>query len=651
MTTTPPLLGGRYEVVGLLGHGGMAEVYRGVDTRLGRPVAIKVLRADLARDSTFLGRFRREAQSAAGLNHPSIVAIYDSGEDSTTDLRGSTVPLPYIVMEVVEGETLRERLTREHTVSPDEAARLTEGVLSALDYSHRMGIVHRDIKPGNVMVTTKGEVKVCDFGIARAVSDSSSTMTQTQAVIGTAQYLSPEQAQGQQVDTRSDLYSTGCLLFELLAGRAPFIGDSPVSVAYQHVGQQPQPPSIFEEGIPSSFDTVTLHALVKDRERRYQSAVEFRSDVAAARTGRPLSAAAAGTAAAALASGAGLTAILAPAGGTTALDAAAVGTGDAAGNGGGSGGGSGTSGAGGPAHDPANPANPADPDPRLDTGGIPVPGRPGEAGRRRGPAYVLITLAVVAALVLVTIAGRALLHQAQRPTEVAVPRVVGSMVEAARATLVGKKFVVDVTTVTNDTAPSGQVVKQSPDAAVLAVEGSTVSLDVSSGPGQVTVPDVSGLSQAEATSTLKGDGIGVRLVDLVDSPAQPKDKVIGTDPAYGAVVKKNSAVTLRISSGKLPVPDVTTKNFSVAQATLTQNGLTSEIVAVDDTTALVGTVLKQDPAPGTIVASGTKVTLTIARAPLPTTQTTTVTTTVTAPPTTPTTPVGSTTSGRTKPVG
>lgn len=632
MAMPPPLLGGRYEVGDLIGHGGMAEVYRGLDTRLGRPVAIKVLRSDLARDNNFLGRFRREAQSAAGLNHPSIVAIYDSGEDATTDLRGNSVPLPYIVMEVVEGETLRERLTREHTVSSDEAARLTEGVLSALAYSHRMGIVHRDIKPANVMVTTKGEVKVMDFGIARAVADSSATMTQTQAVIGTAQYLSPEQAQGQQVDARSDLYSTGCLLFELLAGRAPFIGDSPVSVAYQHVGEQPQPPSSFEEGIPAPFDTVTLHALVKDRERRYQSAMEFRADLSAARTGRPLSAEAAGTAAAAEASGSGVTTVLPAAGTAAARDAA----------------GRLPAGVEGPGA--TRPTGDAGGRP-FDTGGMPAVGRQleGVERRRRGPAYVLVALAVVAALALVGVAGRALLQQNQGPTEVAVPRVVGSMLDVARASLVAKSFAVRVTGVTNDTAPSGQVVSQDPVAAAMVVQGSTVSLEVSSGPGQATVPDVAGLTQAEATKALQDNGIVVKLVDLVDSPVQPKDRVISTDPAFGEVVAKNSAVTLRIASGKLPVPDVTTKNFSVAQATLTQDGLVSDIVAVDDATALVGTVLKQDPAAGTIVESGTKVTLTIARAPLPTTQTTTVTTTVTAPPTTPTpsgtTPSGTTTSG------
>jgi len=235
------LLGGRYQVGALIGRGGMAEVHAGHDTRLGRTVAIKMLRSDLARDPMFLARFRREAQSAAGLNHPAIVAVYDSGEDEDTDSSGATIALPYIVMEYVEGRTLREILNDTTVMDPAEAARVTEGVLDALSYSHRMGIVHRDIKPANVMLTPAGEVKVMDFGIARAIADTAATMTQTQSVIGTAQYLSPEQAQGKQVDARSDLYSAGCLLYELLTGRTPFVGDSPVSVAYQHVGQAPQP--------------------------------------------------------------------------------------------------------------------------------------------------------------------------------------------------------------------------------------------------------------------------------------------------------------------------------------------------------------------------------------------------------------------------
>src|SRR3954449_4149362 len=297
VNATPRLLGGRYEVGEVLGRGGMAEVHRGRDTRLGRTVAVKVLRSDLARDPTFQARFRREAQSAAALNHPSVVAVYDSGEDRTSN----GVAAPYIVREHVEGRTLRELLSGGRTLPWQEALRITSGVLAALAYSHRAGIVHRDIKPANVMVTPQGDVKVMDFGIARAMADASATMTQTQAVIGTAQYLSPEQAQGLPVDARSDLYSTGCLLFELLTGRPPFVGESPVSVAYQHVGEKPQPPSSFNHDVPPPYDNITLHALEKKRENRYQSATEFRNDLIAAREGRPISPAAAGAAAGAAA--------------------------------------------------------------------------------------------------------------------------------------------------------------------------------------------------------------------------------------------------------------------------------------------------------------------------------------------------------------
>ena len=238
-------------------------------------------------------RFRREAQSAAGLNHPSIVAIFDSGEDETTveGPGGTTTTLPYMVMEYVDGETLRQQLSKRQQFEPGDAIRATESILDALAYSHRMGIVHRDIKPANVMVTSTGAIKVMDFGIARAIADTAATMTQTQSVVGTAQYLSPEQAQGQTVDARSDLYSTGCLLFELLAGRPPFVGDSAVAIAYQHVGELPQPPSVWNDAVGGDLDAVTLHALEKDREVRYQDAAAFRVDLENVRLGRPISAA------------------------------------------------------------------------------------------------------------------------------------------------------------------------------------------------------------------------------------------------------------------------------------------------------------------------------------------------------------------------
>ncbi|WP_411285740.1 Stk1 family PASTA domain-containing Ser/Thr kinase [Lapillicoccus sp.] len=585
--TIPRLLGGRYEVAELIGRGGMAEVHLGHDTRLGRPVAIKMLRSDLARDPNFLARFRREAQSAAGLNHASIVAIYDSGEDSASDAGGAAVPLPYIVMEIVEGETLRDKLNRERIVAPSEAARITEGVLSALAYSHRMGIVHRDIKPANVMLTRTGEVKVMDFGIARAVADTAATMTQTQAVIGTAQYLSPEQAQGQPVDARSDLYSTGCLLFELLTGRPPFTGDSPVSIAYQHVGEPAQPPSSFNADVPSSYDHVTLHALVKDREGRYQSANEFRHDLVAAREGRPLSNAAVGTAAAAAS--------------TTVLTA--------------------------PARQLVERV-----EDHGNAGSLPPIGRDPdqEERKRRGPAYVLLALAVVAALALVLIAGRSALQPGPRAEQVSVPGVVGLQIEGARAAITARGLTPMINNVSNNNAAKGQVVDQNPPPDTKADVGTTVQLSVSTGPGQSPVPAVAGFTQDAATTSLKASGFEVQTVLIVDDATQQKGKVVSTDPASGSVVPVTTQITLRIASGKIGVPDVRTKNVSVAEATLAQLGLTAEATAVEDATAVEGTVLEQDPVPSTVVDVGSKVTLKIAKKPVPTPSVTTATVTATA---------------------
>src|SRR5215469_15869352 len=283
--TQPRLLGGRYELDGIVGRGGMAEVFRARDIRLDRVVGVKTLRDDLARDQTFQARFRREAQSAASLNHPSIVAVYDTGEDMVGNL-----PVPYIVMEFVDGRTLRDLLRDDRRLLPERALEITDGVLRALDYSHRNGIVHRDIKPGNVMLTRNGDVKVMDFGIARAVADSQMTMTQTAQVIGTAQYLSPEQARGERVDARSDLYSTGCLLYELLTGRPPFLGDSPVAIAYQHVRENPVPPSQLDPEIPAWADSIVLRAMAKDPAQRYQSAADMRTDIQRALSGVPVAA-------------------------------------------------------------------------------------------------------------------------------------------------------------------------------------------------------------------------------------------------------------------------------------------------------------------------------------------------------------------------
>jgi serine/threonine-protein kinase len=277
------IVGDRYEVGEVIGRGGMAQVHRGRDVRLGRDVAIKLLRQDLASDPTFQSRFRREAQSAASLNSPSIVAVYDTGEG---EIDG--VATPYIVMEYVEGRTLRDVLAAEGRLLPHRALEIAAAICGALEQAHAAGIVHRDIKPGNVMLTTSGEVKVMDFGIARALTSSTATMTQTSSVVGTAHYLSPEQARGEHVDARSDVYSTGCLLYELLTGAPPFTGETAVAVAYQHVREDPVPPSSVEPDVPDSADAIVLVAMAKNPVNRYSSAAEMRADIDRALAGRPV---------------------------------------------------------------------------------------------------------------------------------------------------------------------------------------------------------------------------------------------------------------------------------------------------------------------------------------------------------------------------
>src|SRR2546430_6168275 len=273
--TAGRLLGGRYQVGELLGYGGMGEVHRGRDPRLGRDVAIKMLRTDLAGDETSQIRFRPEAQTAASLNHPAIVAVYDTGEETAPT--GETIP--YIVMEFVNGRTLKEVLGVEGRLASRRALEITADTCAALEFSHRHGIIHRDIKPGNVMLTQTGQVKVMDFGIARALASGAATMTQTSAVIGTAQYLSPEQARGEPVDARSDVYATGCVLYELLTGQPPFVGDNPVSVAYQHFREEPRAPSMVNREIPPDIHAVVLKALEKNPAKQHQSDAEMRGDL------------------------------------------------------------------------------------------------------------------------------------------------------------------------------------------------------------------------------------------------------------------------------------------------------------------------------------------------------------------------------------
>ena len=587
MPEVPKLLGGRYEVGELLGRGGMAEVHRGYDTRLGRQVAIKMLRSELARDNTFLSRFRREAQSAAGLNHASIVAVYDHGEDLLTETGGAEVKVPYIVMEFVDGKTLRQVITERGNLTPTEALRVTEGVLDALGYSHRNGIVHRDIKPANVMIAPDGSIKVMDFGIARAMADANATMTQTSAVIGTAQYLSPEQAQGQSVDERSDLYSTGCMLFELLTGRPPFLGESPVSIAYQHVGERPMPPSRLVEGISEDLDAVVLHSLAKPRDARYQSAGEFRSDLQAVRLGRPISDAARGSAAALAGAGAlaAATQVVPTLGDDQTQAYAGV---------------------------PAPVADP--PGPGTET----FPGLGEEPPeKKRGPGgWIVLALVAVAALAALAY-GLSTYFGADETPKVAVPRVVGDPYQTATAKLAQVKLVAEVVRQPSDTVAADTVISQNPTAGTEMAVNGTVRLFVSSGPTAVTVPDLKGLTVQEAQSELSDQGLTVGTVEEVDDPDTEQGKIIDSNPGAGTSVSPATKINVRVGTGKVPVPNVVGKTQSEAQTIIAAANLQVETKFKATNSVPEGQVISQSPKDGTVDIGGT-VKITVAQKAAPT---------------------------------
>ncbi|MEO7752284.1 MAG: Stk1 family PASTA domain-containing Ser/Thr kinase [Terracoccus sp.] len=601
--TTPRVLGGRYEVGELIGRGGMADVHLGHDTRLGRTVAIKILRSDLARDANFLARFRREAQSAAGLNHPAIVAIFDSGEEDelVEGPNGTRTTLPYIVMEYVDGDTLRHHLTAARQFDPAEAIRVTEGILEALAYSHRMGIVHRDIKPANVMITDSGHVKVMDFGIARAIAETGATMTQTQSVVGTAQYLSPEQAQGQTVDERSDLYSTGCLLFELLAGRPPFVGDSAVAIAYQHVGESPQPPSIHNDAVAGDLDAVTLHALEKDREARYQNATAFREDLERIRKGQPISAAALGTAAAV---GAAATQTMPQGVGATAYQ----------------------------------PPVTTRTDRYENTAGLPAVGydEVEDDRKRSGARTALITVLVLALLGLAGWGALTLFgNQSADVVKVAVPTLRGMTEAEATRTLTTNKLQAEPGEAPNADVVAGQVFDQDPAPGTEIAQKSTVKFTISTGADSITVPDVTNFPQDQARADLERLGFVVTKVNLEDTADREKDRVTKTDPAANQTVAKNSEIELYVASGKVQVPsDLVGQDWAVVANTLTNLKLKPKKVEVDSADKTNDTVLEV-PKASDVVDFGTEIEVKVARTPAPTPSTSTVTETQTvtqAPP-------------------
>ena len=550
------LVGGRYQLGELLGRGGMAEVRKGHDTRLGRVVAIKRLRTDLASDPTFQARFRREAQSAASLNHPAIVAVYDTGEEPASD--GSDTMQPYIVMEYVAGRTLRDILREGRKILPERALEITSGVLSALDYSHRAGIIHRDIKPGNVMLTPSGDVKVMDFGIARAMSDSH-TMTQTAAVVGTAQYLSPEQARGETVDSRSDVYSAGCLLYELLTGRPPFVGDSPVAVAYQHVREPARPPSDHDTDLPPAVDAIVMKSLAKRLEDRYQSAAAMRADIERYLAGRPVQAPVPAP-----------VPVVAPV----------------------------------PLPDDTSTAvRPTVP---------PVDEDEEDWDRDRGGPRVLV-LVLLVLLILALIAGawialRSNLFESA-PDQVQVPNLIGMTEEQARSAIGDAGLSVDEPPdfQPDETAKSGEVIDQDPNRDQYVDPGTAVHLTISSGLPQVQVPFLVGSTQEEARNKLRNAKLDPQFQSVESD--EPQGQVLQTSPEAGTQVAQGTTVTVTISKGPHNVPNVVGLNRSDAIKQIVDAGFKYDVRGDPKSTEPKGTVTDQLPPGGQPQPQGTTIVL------------------------------------------
>ena len=562
MTTEPGrMLGDRYQIGEVIGRGGMAEVHEGRDLRLGRRVAVKILRPDLARDPSFQARFRREAQSAAALNHPNIVAVYDTGEDTLMGEGETAVIVPYIVMEYVDGMTLRQLLASGRRLLPERALEISAGVLSALDYAHRHGIVHRDIKPANVMLTRTGDVKVMDFGIARAMNDTNTaTMTAAQSVMGTAQYLSPEQARGEVVDARSDLYSASVLLYELLTGKPPFTGDSPVSIAYQHVSEMPTPPSQVDPGVTPEIDAVVLRALAKSPDDRYQTAAEFRADVERAIAGSPV---------------------------TAAVPMITI--------------------------DQTQQLTP------VAAAGIqqqPTYRGKSKTGRRIG--FTIISLVAIVGAILGAVLIARFVFGAATVGKVQVPNLDGLTIEQSTNALDDFQLRLGAQTPEVSDRPSGTIIAQQPAAGETLEQNQAVNVTISGGLEQATVPQLVGLTSLDSVRLALSDA-NLQLGTIKEkASSQPTGYVLAQDPPEGTQVEAGSMISISVSSGQVRVPAVIGVSEAQARSDLVQAGLDAQIVNQSDDTVEAGTVLAQSPLPGTAVDRGTLVTITVAIAPEPT---------------------------------
>jgi serine/threonine-protein kinase len=552
MSLVGQVFSNRYRIEREIAHGGMAEVYLARDESLDRLVALKALFPEFAREPSFVERFRREAQAAANLNHPNIVAIYDWGQEDGTY---------FIVMEYVEGRSLRDLLNSQGALDPNQAADITAEIASALAFAHRSGVVHRDVKPGNVLLTQSGTVKVTDFGIARA--GTSEGLTQTGSVMGTATYFSPEQAQGLAVDGRSDVYSVGIVLYEMVCGVAPFTAESPVSVAYKHVREEPVPPTHRNPDCPPALEQIIMSALAKDPEHRYQSADDLRADLLRFRRGRPLAAAP-------------ITAMVAevPTGPMVAAGAAAYAASATI----------------------ASPRVPAEPTAVYDR----------QPRRTRHPAtFTVLTLLVLALVVGGILIAAVMLGDKQ--VKVSVPNVVGKTQQQATQELAARHLFAVINPV-RSTKPPGMVTKQDPKAYKDVPKSSRVIISVSAGVGTRDVPDVAKMSIADARQTLVAKGFKV-TTDLAQySSTIPPASVIATNPPFGSTPPQVGSLVHIIPSKGVGIPNVVNLQQATASVALRQAGLVPMAIPTPSDTVPTGEVIRTDPATGAVnVPPGTTI--------------------------------------------
>ena len=587
MSEQERVLAGRYQVGEIIGRGGMADVFEGVDLRLGRKIAIKLLKSDLANDENFESRFAQEAQASAKMAHPTIVRIYDAGEEITTDSNGNVRKTPFIVMEYVKGKLLRD-LMHERKLTASEAVGYAKGVLTALEYSHKAGIIHRDIKASNIMVTEEGKVKVMDFGIARVISDSSATQAHTSGIVGTAQYFSPEQARGEAVDARTDLYSTGVVLYEMLAGRPPFKGDTAVSVAYQHVSEKVTPPSAHNADISPEMDQVVLNALAKDRIERFQTAEEFRDHLIAAANGQALQKKTSPT-----------RAIPVAAQPTQVIESAQT--------------------------EVIGEVQPEDFFKELgvdfnsntETSAIRIQSasrseRPSAGvlwGVGSGASVVLIGLVIW----LLTLGGS---FQPFFPTAnsgIPVADVSGALFDDGAQALRDQGLLVLRITEASDEIAAGVIIRTDPPAGTKVPERTTIEIVVSSGKLEASVPFLTGLTEEAARAALEGVGLVLGVISPANSGNVVKGSVIESVPAANERVPGGSVVNLLVSDGQVQVPNVENLSISEAQRIMQAPEVGFSVVIAQPVTCAgtVGTLVATQSIPAGLAPQRSIITLTL----------------------------------------